>query len=175
MNYSGLFPKVVFSSVLLLATGGLAPTPAAAQAPASADPPAVKKAEPPNWWVGLTPDLMLLLSGHGLSASKVSCNLHDVLVARTQSTQGGDYLFVWIKFGPLLRSGTAVCRITTGAGAAMFELPISNRQPTAQRFHGLDSDDVLYLIMPDRVANADPTNDEPAEFPKSHERPHPPP
>src|SRR5258708_3117312 len=52
----------------------------------------------------------------------------------------------------------------------MFELPISNRQPTAQRFHGLDSDDVLYLIMPDRFANGDPTNDEPAEFPKSHDR-----
>jgi len=170
MNRSGLFPKVVLSSVLLLSTGGVAPLTAAAQGPATADTPAVKKVEPPNWWVGLTPDLMLLLSGHGLSASKVSCNLPDVLVARTQSTQGGDYLFVWLKFGPLLRSGTAVCRITTGAGEATFELPISNRQPTAQRFHGLDSDDVLYLIMPDRFANGDPTNDEPAEFPKSHDR-----
>src|SRR5258708_10932780 len=128
MNYSGLFPKVVFSSVLLLSTGGVAPLTAAAQAPASADPPAVKKVEPPNWWVGLTPDLMLLLSGHGLSASKVSCNLHDVLVARTQSTQGGDYLFVWLKFGPLLRSGTAAFRIPPGAGDALFELPISKRR-----------------------------------------------
>src|SRR5882724_9680884 len=145
MCRSGLFPKVVLSSVLLLSTGGFAPPTAAAQAPASANPPAVKRVEPPNWWVGLTPDLMLLLSGHGLSASKVSCNLPDVLVARTQSTQGGDYLFVWLKFGPLLRSGTAVCRITTATGEATFELPISNRQPTAQRFHGLDSNDVLYL------------------------------
>jgi len=99
-----------------------------------------------------------------------NCPLPDVLVARTQSTQGGDYLFVWLKFGPLLRSGTAVCRITTATGDATFELPISNRQPTAQRFHGLDSDDLLYLIMPDRFANGDPTNDEPAEFPKSHDR-----
>ena len=132
--------------------------------------PTVTKVEPPNWWIGLTPDLMLLLSGHGLQARKGSCNLPDVIVQRTEATQGGDYLFVWLKFGPHMRSGTVVCRLTTPSGETSFELPISNRDPTAQRFHGLNSDDVLYLIMPDRFANGDPTNDEPAEFPGSHDR-----
>jgi neopullulanase len=132
--------------------------------------PAVTKVEPPTWWVGLTPDLMVLLSGHGLQANKVTCNLPDVIVLRTQATQGGDYLFVWLKFGPHLRSGTVVCRLTTPSGDASFELPLSNREPTAQRFHGLSSDDVVYLIVPDRFANGDPTNDEPAEFPGTHDR-----
>jgi len=132
--------------------------------------PVVTKVEPPNWWVGLTPDLMVLLSGHGLQATKVACNLPDVVVLRTQATQGGEYLFVWLKFGGQLRSGTVVCRATTPTGEASFELPIAARQPTAQRFHGLRSDDVIYLIMPDRFANGDPTNDQPAEFPGSHDR-----
>jgi glycosidase len=132
--------------------------------------PRVTKIEPPNWWIGLTPDLMVLLSGHGLQANKVTCNLPDVIVQRTQATQGGDYLFVWLKFGPRMRSGTVVCRLTTLSGEASFELPVANREPTAQRFHGLNSNDVLYLIMPDRFANGDPTNDEPAEFPGSHDR-----
>jgi glycosidase len=113
---------------------------------------------------------MVLLSGHGLQATKVGCNLPDVVVEHTQATQGGEYLFVWLKFGPHLRSGTIVCRMTALNGEASFELPVSNREPTAQRFHGLNSDDVLYLIMPDRFANGDPTNDEPAEFPGSHDR-----
>jgi neopullulanase len=132
--------------------------------------PVVTKVEPPNWWVGLTPDLMVLLSGHGLQATKVACNLPEVVVLRTEATQGGEYLFVWLKFGPQLRSGTAVCRATTLTGEASFELPIAARQPTAQRFHALNSDDVIYLIMPDRFANGDPTNDEPAEFTGSHDR-----
>jgi len=132
--------------------------------------PVVTKVEPPNWWVGVTPDLMVLLSGHGLQATQVGCNLPDVVVEHTEATQRGEYLFVWLKFGPHLRSGTIVCRLTTLNGDASFELPISNRAPTAQRFHGLSSDDVLYLIMPDRFANGDPTNDEPAEFPGSHDR-----
>jgi glycosidase len=113
---------------------------------------------------------MVLLSGHGLQATQVGCNLPDVVVEHTEATQRGEYLFVWLKFGPHLRSGTIVCHLTTLNGDASFELPISNREPTAQRFHGLSSDDVLYLIMPDRFANGDATNDEPAEFPGSHDR-----
>ena len=143
---------------------------AAPQTSQASGTPAVTKVEPPNWWVGLTPDLMVLVSGHGLQATKVACNLPEVVVLRTEATQGGEYLLVWLKFGPQLRSGTAVCRATTPTGEASFELPIAARQPTAQRFHGLNSDDVIYLIMPDRFANGDPTNDEPAEFPGSHDR-----
>src|SRR5215470_11961778 len=82
--------------------------------------PVVSKVEPPNWWVGLTPDLMVLVSGHGLQATKVSCNLPDVVVGRTEATNGGDYLFVWLKFGERLRSGTVLCRATTPAGEASF-------------------------------------------------------
>ena len=140
------------------------------QSTAATAAPVVTKVEPPNWWVGVTPDLMVLLSGHGLQATQVGCNLPDVVVEHTEATQRGEYLFVWLKFGPHLRSGTIVCRLTTLNGDASFELPISNREPTAQRFHGLSSDDVLYLIMPDRFANGDATNDEPAEFPGSHDR-----
>jgi glycosidase len=137
---------------------------------ATRDTLVITKVEPPNWWVGLTPGLMVLLSGHGLEATKAACNLPEVIVERTEATQGGDYLFVWLKLDKGLRSGTVVCRATTPQGQASFELPIANRQPTAQRFHGLNSDDVIYLIMPDRFANGDPTNDEPTEFPGSHDR-----
>jgi len=143
---------------------------AAAQAAQGDTLPVVTKIEPPNWWVGLTPDLMVLVSGHALQATKVVCNLPDVVVGRSQATQNGDYLFVWLKFGPQMRSGTVVCRATTPTGEASFELPVAARQPTAQRFHGLSSDDVIYLIMPDRFANGDLTKDEPAEFPGYHER-----
>src|SRR5215467_15424742 len=152
--------------VACLAPGLSLAAPQAAQEGAA---PVVSKVEPPNWWVGLTPDLMLLVSGHGLQATKVACNLPDVVVGRTEATHGGDYLFVWLKFGLQLRSGTIVCRATTPTGEVSFELPLAARQPTAQRFHGLHSDDVIYLIMPDRFANGDPTNDEPAEFPGSHD------
>jgi glycosidase len=127
----------------------------------SPDAPLVKKVEPPSWWIGLTPELMLLISGHKLEATHVICNISAVHVSHTQSTANGDYLFVWLKIAPDARSGTAVCRITTQTGATSFELPLANRQLTLGKFQGLAPQDVLYLIMPDRFANGDSTNDEP--------------
>jgi neopullulanase len=132
--------------------------------------PVVKKVEPPNWWVGLTQDPVVLLSGKNLQATHASCNLPEVLVSRTQSSINGDYLFVWLKFSPQLKSGTAVCRITTAKGQTTFEIPIAARKQILGRNQGLAPDDVIYLIMPDRFADGDPTNDEPAEFPGSHDR-----
>ena len=133
--------------------------------------PIVTKTEPPNWWIGLTSDLLVLLTGQRLEATNVTCNLPNLLVERTQAAAGGNYLFVWLRFGASLRSGTAVCRITTAAGATSFELPLAARGgDTIHKFQGLAADDVLYLIMPDRFANGDPSNDDPAEFPGSHDR-----
>jgi neopullulanase len=125
--------------------------------------PIVSKVEPPNWWIGLTPEVLLLISGRGLEATKVECNMASLLVERTQATGGGKYLFVWLKFGQETKSGTAVCRITSDQGVVSFELPIAARTETIHRFQGLAPDDVVYLILPDRFANGDPTNDEPSD------------
>ena len=113
----------------------------------------------------------MLLTGQRLEATNVSCNLPNVSVERTQASAGGNYLFVWLRFSAGLKSGTAVCRITTAGGQTSFELPLSSRGgDTIRKFQGLTPEDVLYLIMPDRFANGDPANDEPAEFPGSHDR-----
>jgi neopullulanase len=133
--------------------------------------PVVTKTEPPNWWIGLTPDLLVLLTGQRLEATNVSCNLPNLSVERTQATASGSYLFIWLRFGAGLKSGTAVCRITTAGGQTSFELPFAARGgDTIHKFQGLTPEDVLYLIMPDRFANGDPSNDEPPEFPGSHDR-----
>jgi neopullulanase len=135
--------------------------------------PVVTKVEPPSWWIGLSSGVMLLISGHNLQANEVSCNLPTVTVTHTQSAAAGTYLFVWLKIATDTRSGTAVCRITTPAGKTSFELPLASRGPTAGKFHGLSQSDVIYLIMPDRFANGDPTNDQPTDAPNSYDRANP--
>lgn len=140
---------------------------------ANAHEPVVTKVEPPSWWINLTPELMLLLSGHNLEATHVVCNLPSVLVERTQATAAGDYLFVWLKIGPETKSGTAVCRVTTPTATTSFELPLATRAMKLGKFQGLAQEDVIYLIMPDRFANGDPTNDAPVEDPGTHDRSNP--
>ena len=171
-----MFLKRNWVSLFLFAIATLSlPAPASSQTAqqgtaAPDNSPIVTKVEPPNWWVGLTPELMLLLSGRHLEATQVSCNLSSVIVERTQAAAGGNYLFVWLKFEADAKSGTAVCRITTPTGTTSFELPLAARTETIHKFQGLALDDVLYLIMPDRFANGDLTNDEPANARGSHDR-----
>jgi glycosidase len=138
--------------------------------PAQQDAPTITKLDPPNWWVNLTPDVMLLLTGTHLQATHLSCNLQDVTVSRSQSSANGNYLFIWLKFAPTLKSGTAICRVTTPNGETTFELPLAARKQILGRNQGISLDDVIYLIRPDRFANGDPTNDDPHESPGSYNR-----
>ena len=164
------FPRRLGACLFLLIFLLLNGLPSAAQEASNPNAPVVNKVEPPNWWVRLTPDVMLLLSGKHLEATHARCNIPEVIVSRTQSSANGDYLFVWLKFGAALKSGTVVCRLVTPKGETTFELPIATRKQILGRNQGLSLDDVLYLIMPDRFANGDPTNDEPVEFPGSFDR-----
>jgi glycosidase len=149
------------------------PSPAEPAQKLDANAPVVTKVEPPSWWANLTPEVMLLLSGHDLEATRVVCNLPGILVERTQATAAGHYLFVWLKIGADAKSGTAVCRITTPTGTTSFELPVAARAMKLGKFQGLSQEDVIYLVMPDRFANGDPTNDEPAEARGTHDRANP--
>jgi glycosidase len=164
------FLRILSSLLFVALAGGATVLRAGPQLATKEDVPAVTKVEPPSWWAGLTPEVMLLLSGHDLEATHVACNLPTLRVSRTQSSAGGNYLFVWLKIGADTKSGTAVCRITAPKGTTSFELPLASRSPTLGKFQGLSPDDVMYLIMPDRFANGDPTNDEPAEALGSHDR-----
>ena len=139
----------------------------------NANAPVVTKVEPPSWWINLTSEVMLLVTGHHLEATEVACNLRTIVVERTRATAGGDYLFVWLKIGTGTKSGTVVCRATTPTGTTSFELPLANRAMKLGRFQGLSREDVIYLIMPDRFANGDPSNDEPAEARGMHDRSNP--
>ncbi len=160
-----LLVSIVFSYSVLASQ--IFAAPAQDQSPIA---PVVKKSEPPGWWLKLTPEVLVLLSGQHLQATEVACNLPTLRVTHTESTAAGNYLFVWLKIGADTRSGTVVCRVITAAGDTSFEFPLSTRAPTLRKFQGLSQSDVLYLLMPDRFANGDPTNDEPESAPGSHDR-----
>lgn len=171
-NFRLVFRCVELSFLLLLAS--LLPSTkepvALAQEKATSEVPTVTRVDPPSWWVNLTPELMVMVTGNYLLANHVSCNIPELIVSRSESAAGGKYLFVWLKFAPNLKSGTAICRVTTLHGQVNFELPLAARKQILGRNQGLTPDDVMYLIMPDRFANGDPTNDEPGEFPGSYDR-----
>jgi neopullulanase len=122
--------------------------------------PAVRKIEPPNWWVNFTPELTLLLTGENLSGAHVVSASRGVGVVGTDASSNGHYFFVHLKLSAS-HPATAQFKLTTASGSTAVELPLLARPDTRGRFEGFSRDDVIYLIMPDRFADGDPSNNQP--------------
>ena len=140
-----------------------------------AQQPTVQRVDPPDWFVGL-PSPMLLIKGEHLQSANVTADLPGVRVTRVQgqrtatSSDGGDYLFVWLDIASDANGGDVPITVSTPSGKTSFKFPITKRRPLSDGFRGFDGNDVIYLIMPDRFADGDPSNDSPAQAPKSYDR-----
>ena len=131
--------------------------------------PFVRKIDPPNWWVNYTPELTLLLTGENLSGAHVVSASKGVGVAVTDASSNGHYLFVRLKISSS-RPETAQLKVDTASGSTSVQLPLLARADTRDRFEGFSRDDVIYLIMPDRFADGDPANDQPAGSTGAYDR-----
>ena len=137
--------------------------PAWAQSNATAgQPPLVRRIEPPNWWVNYTPELTLLLTGENLTGARVESATHGATVEGSEASANGHYLFVHLRLSSKLRPGNAGLQLKTAGGSTTVPLPLLARASSHGRFEGFSRDDVIYLIMPDRFADGDPSNDQPA-------------
>lgn len=123
--------------------------------------PEVTRIEPPSWWTGhsLNP-VRLLLSGTNLTDAHVesptgfdATNLHV--------NDRGTYLFFDLHIPTNTAAGNAFIRVVTPAGATAASFSLLNPLPRAGHFGGFSPDDTIYLLMPDRFANGDRTNDDP--------------
>jgi glycosidase len=124
--------------------------------------PVVHKIEPPNWWVNYTPELTLLLTGENLSDARVECATKGLTAFGAEASANGHYLFVHLQLSSDLPPETVPLQLITSAGSTTVQLPLLARADSRGRFEGFSRDDVIYLIMPDRFADGDPSNDQPA-------------
>jgi neopullulanase len=124
--------------------------------------PTVTKVEPPNWWAGYSINpVRLLIRGSGLTRATVTAAA-GMSATDIRVNAAGTYLFVDVTISRTLRPGSYPLEIRTSEGTAVAPFKIGAPLLPAGRFQGFSQDDVIYLIMPDRFANGDPSNDDPA-------------
>jgi glycosidase len=137
---------------------GLAPS----QTPnGQATKPEVIKVEPPNWWANHTLNpVRLLIRGRGLSNAQVTA-ASGLTTDHIWVNGAGTYLFADVKIPADAKPGSYPLQIKTIEGTATVPFRIDAPLSPEGRFAGFSPDDVIYLIMPDRFANGDPSNDNP--------------
>ena len=123
--------------------------------------PVIDKIDPPNWWVDM-PSPMLLIHGEHLSDTKISVDGKHVSIEKKQVSDNGHWAFLWLR---TTNASPQTLHITASnqAGKTEADFQLQSRKPKPEGFQGFSSADVMYLIMTDRFADGDPSNDEPAE------------
>jgi len=133
---------------------------------AFAQAPSVTKVDPPSWWARHTINpVRLLVRGTNLTGAKVRSLNTGLRVSEVSVNEKGSYLFATVEISPSLPAGKYPLLVASASGSTM--IPFSLEAPLDPRtnFHGIKTDDVIYLIMIDRFADGDPSNDSPKDSP----------
>jgi glycosidase len=129
-----------------------------------AQTPEVLKVEPPNWWAGhsINP-VRLLIRGRNLTGARVMTDGAGLKIGSVRVNASGTYLFVDVSIDRKASPGRRALRIVTAAGTAQAPFEVSPPLDRKGRFQGFTTDDVIYLIMPDRFSDGDSANNDPPQ------------
>lgn len=127
--------------------------------------PSVTKIDPPNWWVRHTRNpVQLLISGSDLQGSTLSSPVKGLRTEIRTISANGHYVFAYLTIDPAVKPGKYHFQVKNATGTAGFDFSLDAPLDPNRRFQGFSSEDVIYLLMPDRFADGDPSNDSPANL-----------
>lgn len=119
----------------------------------------ITRLEPSSWWVGMkNPELQLMVYGKNIARSEVQIDYPGVRIKEVVGVENPNYLFIYLDIAKDAAPGTMQIQFQQGKEKKVqpFELQARIQKPGAA---GFSSADVMYLITPDRFANADASND----------------
>lgn len=119
----------------------------------------VKKLEPAFWWAGMkNSELQVLLYGDQIGKCEVSITAKSATLKDIVKQENPNYLILYLD---LSKATPEKFDIVLTCGKVMKKVPyeLKARKEASSDRVGFNSSDVLYLIMPDRFANGDTSND----------------
>ena len=161
---------IAIAAAALAACSGPAFDPASV-ADASAEQ--VTRVEPLSWWTGMKMPLQLLVQGEGISQYDVAIEGgKGVSVEKVNKADSPNYLFVDVKIAPNAKPGTYYIVFSKDGQSFKYPYEIAAREAGSAERRGFTTADMIYLIMPDRFANGDPSNDSTDDTSEDADRTH---
>ena len=120
----------------------------------------VGRVEPLSWWTGMKTPLQLMVCGDGISRYDVRIEGgKGVKAGAVHKADSPDYLFVDVEISPDAVPGTYYIVFDDGTDKFKYSYEIAARSKGSAERGSFSTADMVYLIMPDRFANGDPSND----------------
>ena len=119
--------------------------------------PVVEHVHPTCWWSGMHhKQLQVLLHGPQLAACEVTVNGNGLVVDSVVRPSGGNYLLLYLN---VEHAAPQTFHIALAQGKQRTVVPYTLHSREVVQRHTFGPADVVYLLMPDRFANALPGND----------------
>lgn len=119
----------------------------------------VQKVEPAFWWHGMkNPELQILVYGKDISKYQVELS-DNIKVKDLTKTENPNYVFITINTDEVQKPSFKINFKNGKKTVDSYTYELKNRKPGSAARNSFSSKDVMYLIMPDRFANGDPSND----------------
>lgn len=119
----------------------------------------VKNLDPAFWWAGMNnKELQILMHGDNIAKCDVSITAKTVHIQNIVRLDSPNYLLLYIDLTGA-KPETFDIKLTRGKESKTIPYELKKRKDDSAARKGFDSGDVLYLIMPDRFANGDTSND----------------
>ena len=128
---------------------------------AGAQAPAIERVEPPFWWVGMPHDeVELMVYGPDVARARVALEGYPgVRLERVVEVENANYAFLTLRIAPEAEPGTLTFRFEHATDTLTHAYELRARDTTRTYAQGFSSEDVIYLMMPDRFASGTAQND----------------
>ena len=118
---------------------------------------------PSNWFVGMKNPTLQLMVRHPNIAEGATINLSypGVTLIKTNKVENSNYLFLDLKVASTAKPGIFKISIKKQDSTFTINYELKKRRSGngTQFAQGVNASDFVYLLMPERFSNGDPTND----------------
>jgi glycosidase len=104
-------------------------------------------------------ELQLMVYGSNIADYKATITSPHVYLKESVALESPNYKLLYLDISKSVPETFDIV-FTNGKKKISIPYELKQRDPSRKNVKGFDSSDVLYLIMPDRFANGDPTNDQ---------------
>ena len=119
---------------------------------------------PTNWWVGMKWNKVQILvynNTTSLKNAKVQVNYPGVILSKINRLENEKYLALDLTILPTAKPGTATFVLKYDNRTETIKWPLAQKKTGNGKVYaqGVTSNDLVYLLMPDRFSNGDESND----------------
>ncbi len=120
----------------------------------------IQQVEPLSWWTGMNTELQLLVHGQDIGQADVSLEgAAGVAIKALHKADSPNYLFIDLQIDPNAQPGTYTFVFRKDGVTVRYPYRINAREKGSAQRKSYTTADLIYLIVPDRFADGDPSID----------------